>query len=181
MRELKFSDFSRACTRKGAALVSEKLVFHQPFGNRRAIQRDKGMIGARTQVMDRACEKLFSRAAFAEKQHCRIRRRHALRHLARVFHRGVFSDDTRKSVMRRVFFTQEQIFSQKFLLLRSAIEEQFQMIEIDRLLNEIKCTFFHRRHGLFHRPVGRNKNHRQGRLHAASFSKDVQSRTSRQL
>jgi hypothetical protein len=40
--------------------------------------------------------------------------------------------------MRRVFFTQKQIFAQKFLLLRSAIEKQFQMIEIDGLLNEIK-------------------------------------------
>ena len=58
--------------------------------------------------------------------------------------------------MRGILLAQEQIFSQKFLLLCGAIEEQLQVIEIHGLLDEIKRALFHRRNCFVDGSVGRH-------------------------
>ena len=63
----------------------------------------------------------------------------------------MLAHDARKSVARRVFLAQQQIFAQQFLLLRRALHQQFQMIQIHRLLDEIERAFLHRGDGFFHR------------------------------
>ena len=69
MRQFELADLARARPGVSAALVAEEFVLHQPFGNRRAVQRHKRMLGARAEMMNRAREKFLARAAFAQQQH----------------------------------------------------------------------------------------------------------------
>ena len=116
----------------------------------------------------------FSRSAFTQQQHGRFRGRHPLGNLARVFHRRMFAQNARKSVAHRIFFAQQQIFPQQFLLLRGAIQQQFQVIEIDRFLDEIEGAFFHCGDRFFHRAIRGHQNYRQSRLDLARFAQHIQ-------
>ena len=80
-----------------------------------------------------------------------------------------------KAVALRVFLAQQKIFTQKFLLLRSALDQQIQMLQIHRLLNEIVGAFLHGGHGFFHRTVGRNQNDGNGRIGLLGFAQHVDS------
>src|ERR1700690_2342013 len=102
MGQLDLANFSCARAGESAALVAEQLIFHQPFRNRRAIERDERLLPARAKMMKRPREKLFARAALAEKQHRRIRRGYPLHYLAGIFHRRMFAHNPRKSVPRRI-------------------------------------------------------------------------------
>ena len=62
--------------------MPEQLVFHQPFGNRRAIQRHERLLPPRRQMMNRQRKQFFSGAAFAQQQTGRVRRRDFLDLLA---------------------------------------------------------------------------------------------------
>ena len=53
-----------------------------------------------------------------------------------------FADDARESVTRGILFAEQQIFAKEFLRLRGAFHEQFQMVEIDRLLMNTKALSF---------------------------------------
>ena len=116
MRQFHLADLARARAGVGAALVSEELVFDQPFGNGGAVQGHKRLLGARAEVMDGAREKFLAGAAFAQQQNRGIGGGHALRHLARFLHGGMLADDAREAVARGVFLAQQQIFAQQFLL-----------------------------------------------------------------
>ena len=131
--------------------------------------------------MDGARKKLFSGSAFAEQQNGGIGRGDALRHLAGFFHRGMLADDPRKAVARGVFFAQQKIFAQQFLLLRGAFEQQLQMIEVDRLLDEIERAFFHGGHGFFDRSVGGHENEGKRRLDAVRFAQAHRCRSCREV
>ena len=128
-------------------------------------------------MMNRAREKFLARAAFAQQQHRGIRRRHALGHRAGIFHRRMLADDARKSVAHRVFLAQQQILAQQFLLLRRALQKQFQMVQVHRLLNEIERAFLHRRDGFFHRAIRRHQNHGQSGFHLSRFAQHIQTGT----
>ena len=181
MRELHFSDLSRTRTGISSAFMPEQFVFDETVGYRGTVQRHKSRMGPRTQMMNCARENFLARPAFTEQQDCRLRRGHALRHLACVLHRRMLSDDSRETIANRVLLAQQQIFTQQFLLLSRTLQQQFQVIEIHRLLDEIERAFFHRRDGFFHRSVRRHQNDRQRCFNLAGLTKDIQARTSGQF
>ena len=93
----------------------------------------------------------------------------------------VLADDAGETVARGVFFAEQEIFAQEFLLLRRAFHEQFQVIEIDRFLDEIEGSVFHCGDGFFDGTVGCKQNHRDRRIDSFGRSQDVESRRTRQL
>src|SRR6267142_1195485 len=109
MSQVHFPDFTRASSREGPALVAEQFVLHQAFGNRRAVQGDKGLLASIGQVMNGARKQLLAGAAFAQKQCGGIRRSDALNLLADPANGSVLADDTGTSVTRGVLFAQQQI------------------------------------------------------------------------
>ena len=134
----------------------------------------KGCSRARAEVMDRAGKEFLAGAAFAEQQHGGIGGGHALHHLARFLHGGMFADDARKTVPRGVFLAQQQIFAQEFLLLRGALHQQFQVFEVHWLLDEIERAFLHRGHGFFHRAVRGDQNDGKRGITLACFAQHFQ-------
>ena len=68
------------CGRAGerALLVAEQLGLEQVLRDRRAVDRDKRAVGARTERVERAREQLLAGAALAFEQHRRVGRRRAV-------------------------------------------------------------------------------------------------------
>src|SRR5271169_483582 len=95
-------------------------------------------------MMHRSCEQFFAGSTFAEQQDRRIRPRNALNLLADFANRSVLADDSWEPIARRVLFPEQQVLPQKLLLPRRPLDEQLQMIQVDRLLQEIESTLFHR-------------------------------------
>jgi len=61
---------------KGAALVAEQLGFDQRFGNRRAIERDKRLLGTRAAVVEGLGEDFLAGAGFALDQDRNVAAKH---------------------------------------------------------------------------------------------------------
>ncbi len=131
--------------------------------------------------MDGAGEEFLAGAAFAQQEDGRIRRRNALDLLAGFLHRWVLAHDAREAVARRVLLAQEQVFPEQFVLPRRALDEQLQMVQVHRLLDEVECAFLHRRHGFFHRAVGGDQEHGDGRVGLLSGAEDFDSGAAGQL
>ena len=60
--------------------------------------------------------------------------------------------------------------------MRGSLEQNLQMIQIDRLLDEIECAFFHGRDGFFDGTVRGDQNHREGGVSAFGFAQHLDSR-----
>ncbi len=123
--------------------MAEEFVFDEPFRNGRAIERDKGLLASIGEMVHGASEKLFAGAAFTEQQHGGVGGGDALHLLAHFADRSMLADDARKAVTRDVFFAQQKIFAQKFLLASGALHQQLEMLEVDGLLQEVEGAFLH--------------------------------------
>ncbi len=120
MSHLHFADFARTRARVGAALVSKKLVFDQPFGDGRAIQCDEGLRMPAREVMGGEGKKFLARAAFPQQQYRGVGGGHALDLQCGGLHGGVFAHDAGEAEARGVLFTKKQIFAEQLLLARGA-------------------------------------------------------------
>jgi hypothetical protein len=63
-----------------AAFVTEQLGFEQLLGDRRAVQRDEGLVGARAEIVQAAGDQFLAAAGFATDQHV-DRQRRQIQHL----------------------------------------------------------------------------------------------------
>ena len=111
MRQIHLSHFARGRSRICALFMTEQLVFHQPFRNRRTIQRHERLLPSRREMMNRQRKQFLSRAAFAQQQAGGVRRRDFLDLLADLADRLMFSHDPREAVAHRVLRTQQQILA----------------------------------------------------------------------
>src|SRR5579859_566178 len=179
MRQVQLAHFARTCARERAAFVPKKLVLHQSFGNRRAIQRHKRLLAPRRKMMQRSRKKFFSRPAFSQKQNGGIRRRYFLDLLADLPDGRVFTQNAWKSVPRGVFLAEQQVFPLHLLLPRRALNQQFQMVQVHRLLQKVECSFFHRRDRFFDRSKRREKQHGNCRIRQLGFPKHIKAGRSR--
>ena len=59
---------------EGALLVAEQLGFEQGVGNRRAVDRDEGLLGAAAVTVDKSRQQLLAGARLAGNQHARVGR-----------------------------------------------------------------------------------------------------------
>src|SRR5258706_15449121 len=73
--------------------VAEELAFQQRLGNRAAVDRDEGLVGARARAVDRAREELLAAAAFALDEDARVARGDALGFREEVLHQRGTRDD----------------------------------------------------------------------------------------
>ena len=121
---------------EGALLMAEQLAFQQGLGDRRAIDRDEGLLGARAQAVDRLRQHLLAGAAFAKQQHGDIGRRDLLDGAQRPRHLRARRDDAVDRRARRQL-DQPAILALELGELRGALEHVAQQIDIDRLLVEI--------------------------------------------
>ena len=121
VRQVHFAHFARTRSRERALLVSEQLVLHQPFRNRRAIQRHERLFAPRRQMMNRERKQFFPRAAFPQQQARRIGCRHFLDLLTHFLNGSVLSHNARKPIPRRVFRPQQQILALELLLFRRSL------------------------------------------------------------
>jgi len=161
--------------------MSEQFIFDQAFGDRGAVQRHKRLRAARRKVMHRARKKLLARSALTKEQHRRVCRGHALHLLRGFLHGFMFADNARESVSFGIFLPQQQILAQQFLLLRRALHQQVQVLQVHRLLNEVIRAFLHRGHGLFDRAVRGDQNDGNRGIGLFCLAQHVQTGTSGQL
>ena len=104
--------------------MAEEFVLNQGFGNRCAVDGDKGFVAARAEMMDGARKQFFARAGFAEQQHIRFRLRDALSFGDGAFDGFRFADDARETVAARPFFAQQNIFCSQACLLKRTLDQQ---------------------------------------------------------
>ena len=78
--------------------VAEELALHQVFGNRAAVDRDEGQLGAGAAGVDHPRGELLAAAGFAVDEHRRLALREPLDHVADVQHRRRFAE---QAVARR--------------------------------------------------------------------------------
>ncbi len=157
MGEIQLADFAGARAGEGAALVAEEFVFDQAFGDGGAIQGDEGLLAAGRKMMDGAREEFFAGAAFAEQQHGGIGGGDVLDLLADFADGSVFTEDAREAVTRGIFFAEDEIFAEQFLLAGGTADEEFQVLEVHRLLEKIEGAFFHSGDGFVYGAVGGEK------------------------
>ena len=122
--EIHLADFAGAGSGEGAALVAEEFVFDQAFGDGGAVQCDEGLLAARREMVDGAREEFLAGAAFAEEQNGGVGGGDFLNLLAEFADGGVFAEDAREAVARGIFFAEDEIFAQQFLLAGGAADEE---------------------------------------------------------
>ncbi len=61
-------------------------------------------------------------------------------------------------------------------MLRGALHENFQVVQVHGLLNEIESAVLHRRNRLFDRAKGGDQDDRDGRVGLFRFAKNLDSR-----
>ena len=128
--------------------MAEELGLEERLGNRRAVDRDEGALGARAERVERAREQLLARAALALEQHRRVGRRRSIQRDRDLFELRIVADDLRRAAASRELLFEDQILGHHAPLDERTLDEQQQMIGIHRLGQKIERAFFHRRHGV---------------------------------
>src|SRR6516165_3904871 len=98
-------------------------------------------------MMYGAREEFLAGATLAEQQYGGFGGSGFLQLGAYLLHRRGFSNDAREAVANGEFLAQDQVFPEKLLLTGGPLDEQFQMVEVHRLLNKIESAFLHGRNG----------------------------------
>src|ERR1700722_6628773 len=96
-------------SRKCAFLVSEQLAFQQARRYGRAVELHEGLRSPRTQIMNAARDKFFSRACFSVNQDRRVRWRYSFHLFEDSAQRNAISDDLGKIHFRTDFIFQIQL------------------------------------------------------------------------
>ena len=78
-------------------LVAEELGFEQVLGNGRAVDGDKGSVGARAERVQRAREELFAGAALTLEKHARVGGRRTVERQGYLLEPRVFADNLRRA------------------------------------------------------------------------------------
>src|SRR5262249_15397490 len=111
---------------EGAAHVPEELALEQVFGERRARDRDEGAVAPRAPGVDRAREHVLARAALAEEEQRRLRRRGLPRDLDRAAHRGALRLEQGRGLERAA---QRAVLAAQPRELAGALDEQAHLVE----------------------------------------------------
>src|SRR5690606_31742566 len=130
-------------TRERAALVAEQLALDQVLRQRRAVQRDEGLLGLRAQRVQVPRDQLLARAALAQDQHRAGNRRQPADLLAQALHGQARADERRLRVQPRAqglhLRDQPPALERVSHLLHHALHRL-------RLVDERECAEPHRAH-----------------------------------
>src|SRR5215831_6860392 len=124
MRQLELARLTVGRAGERALLVAEKLGFEQRFRNGRAVDGDKRAVGAWAERVQRTSEQLFARPAL---------QRH--RDLLQT---GILAHDLRRTTPCCEFFLQQDVLSGETALCERTLDQEQQMIRIDRLRKEVE-------------------------------------------
>src|SRR5438270_8113570 len=168
--ELSFPLVDRAG--EGALAMTEQFRLDQLFGNRRAVDVDERLIGARRQSMQRSRDDLFAAAVFAVDQHAARRRRRAANLLLEFFHRLAFADE---QLFERELATQIANLFAQLAIGERVIHGQKYALERERLLEEVVGAEARRPHGTIDVAVAGDDDHRRcaGRLQSFEDGESV--------
>ena len=121
---------------EGALLVAEQLALEQVLRDRRAVDRDERLRGARAQRVHRLGQQFLARAALAEQQHARIGGGDLLDRAAGFRHRVADRDDPVERHLALVL-QQGPVLLLERVDVEGALHQQAQHVGVDRLLVEI--------------------------------------------
>ena len=163
MRQLEPSRLARGGAGERPLLVAEQLRFEQVFRDRRAVDGDERAVGPRAEHVQRAREQLLARAALAFDQDRRVvGGRRAVQRLRDLLQPRIFTDDLGRAAPLRELLFEEEVFGRQPPLHQRALDEQQQVIGIDRLGEKIERAFLHRRDGVL--DVAERRHHDDGQL-----------------
>ena len=120
VRRLRAPDAALAGVGERPLLVSEKLGLDQRLRQRRTVERDKWLVLAQGQALQRAGDQLLARAARATDQHRRVRRRHLTDLLIHRAHFAAVADDVARRIRKHV--TETAVFGFEFVALFALLE-----------------------------------------------------------
>src|SRR5262249_13554503 len=131
MGQLEFARLAVRRAGEGPLLVAEELRLKQGLGNGGAVDRDEWTVGARAERVERAREKLFTGAALALQEHCRVGRRGAMQRDGDLLEPRVLADDLRGAPTRRQLLFEQDVLGGQPPLRERPLHQQQQMIRID--------------------------------------------------
>ena len=156
VRELEAPDASRARASERAGLVAEQLALEQALRKRGAVQFDERAIRPIAGLVNERRHALLARAALASDQHRRHARRDALHQLDDGLHlrRGD------EHVTADALGAQEAVLAQESATFGNPLQGQLQVVDDERLLEDVGSTGPHRVDRDMHRAVRRDEDHR---------------------
>jgi hypothetical protein len=125
-------------------------------------------------MVNSASEEFLAGAAFTEKQNCGFGGGNFLQLLADGLHGGGFADDAREAVAGGKFLSEYEIFADQFLLAGGTFNQQFEMVEVHRLLYEIESALFHGGDRFFDRAKGGEKDYGNGGIGLLGFAENFE-------
>ncbi len=148
--------------RERSLLVAEELVLEQGLGDRRAVDGDERALRAGRQLVERSRHQLLAGAALPEDQHRGVAPRRPLDGEHRLSQGRVLPDHPWEAEPPLVLVLQEDVVGVEASALHRAIQQQQEVIGVDRLREEVRGAVLHGLHGLLDGPE--RGHHQDGRL-----------------
>ena len=140
-------------------LVAEQLALQQRLGQRRAVHRDERVATPGRRVVDRPRHQLLARAGLAEDQHRADRLRHVADQLEDVVHpRALAQDGVERELLVQLLAQLRHLVLQRPLA-QGALDHQPEVLQVDRLGEEVDGPQPHRLHGLLDGAEARGDDH----------------------
>ncbi|MCY1297384.1 hypothetical protein D9M70_468210 [compost metagenome] len=142
--------------------MAEQLVLEQALGDRRAVEGDEGLRGARAEVVQAAGDQFLAAAGLAADQHV-DRRLRQLQHLAaQLLHAGGEAEQARVDALAQVGgLAQAAVLQHQAALVEGALQALQQGLRAERLFQEVVGALAHRLDRHRHVAVAGEEDHRQ--------------------
>ena len=145
----------RAPDRAGerAAHVAEELGLEQRLGNRAAVDRDEPVGAPRAVVVNRARDHLLAGAGLAGNQDRAVRPRDRLEHLEERLHRPAAAENPAELIPLLELRSQVRVLRLQPPLLERLLQDVHQLVELERLGDEVGRALLDGVDRILHRPV----------------------------
>ena len=124
--------------------MSEQFGFQQIFRQRAAIDRHERRQLSTAVKMQRARDKFFARAAFAQDQAGAVGVRDAFDHSENVLHLRRSADDLAELIIFLELFPQVNVSLKSPRCRKAALNTKFECVDLERFFKVIERAFFHR-------------------------------------
>ena len=138
---------------EGAAHVAEQLGLQQRLGNRAAVERHERAASPQAVVVNRAGHQLLARACLAGDEHGAVGHRHGLEQLEEIAHRPAAADDPGEAVAAFELRPEVGVLGPQPPLLERRLECVEQLVELERLGDEIRGAALDCLDRILHRAV----------------------------
>ena len=157
---------------EAALLVAEELALHQLGRNRAAVDRHERPVAPRPGLVDHARDELLARAGLAGDVDRRLAARDLGDHLAQLLHRRRMADQRVRRPLR-------VSLALSLAELQRARSQLAQVVEVERLGDEIERAELERAHGGLDVAVRRDHRHRRARALRAGSTRRARARRRR--